>query len=169
MSTSISVIEPLFFLPFSHFSQNPNTLLCNCLLALLWILVIFWLDNNRICIAKAFRNVCRLFALTFLQTLLEIKRIVFYWRSCLESQVFFKSDRLTWWVFTVLLSHSNSFASKAFLIIGDVHIASFALQTFGDKETNNMHGIFVDTERYPLTLNQLVSTIRRSVIWMLPG
>ena len=88
MSTSISVIEPLFFLPFSHFSQNPNTLLCNCLLALLWILVIFWLDNNRICIAKAFRNVCRLFALTFLQTLLEIKRIVFYWRSCLESQVF---------------------------------------------------------------------------------
>ena len=38
-----------------------------------------------------------------------------------------------------------------------------------DKETNNMHGTFVDTERYPLTLNQLVSTIRRSVIWMLPG
>ena len=64
----------------------------------------------------------------------------------------------------MLLSHSNSFASKAFLIIGDVHIASFALQTFGDKETNNMHAIFVDTERYPLTLNQLVSTIRRSVI-----
>lgn len=33
-----------------------------------------------------------------------------------------------------------------------------------DKETNNMHGTFVEPERYPLTLNQLVSTIRRSVI-----
>ena len=38
-----------------------------------------------------------------------------------------KSDRLTRWVFTVLLSRNNSFASKAFLVIGDVHLALFAL------------------------------------------
>ena len=59
ISTSISIIEPLFFfffLPFSYFSQNPNTLLCNRQLAFLWILVSFWLDTNRICIVKAFRK-----------------------------------------------------------------------------------------------------------------
>ena len=48
--------SPLFFLQFSYFSQNPNTLLCNRLLALLWILVSFWLDTNRICTVKAFIN-----------------------------------------------------------------------------------------------------------------
>ena len=44
------------FLQFSYFSQNPNTLLCNRLLALLWILVSFWLDTYRICTVKAFRK-----------------------------------------------------------------------------------------------------------------
>ena len=39
----------------------------------------------------------------------EIKRIVFYLRSCLESQVFFKKiwSIDNWWVVTVLLSHNN--------------------------------------------------------------
>ena len=47
-------------------------------------------------------------------------------RKSLESQVFFKkSERLTWRVFTVLLSHNNSFASEADIVIDDVHLALF--------------------------------------------
>ena len=33
--------------------------------------------------------------------------------------------QVTWWVFTVLLSHNNSVASEAFLVIGNVHLALF--------------------------------------------
>ena len=40
---------------------------------------------------------------------------------------FKKSDRLTWWV--SLLSHNYSFASEAFLVIGDIHLALFALKS----------------------------------------
>ena len=63
ISTSISKIEPLFFhqspqvlkhAPFSYFSQNPNALLFDCLLALLWILVSLWLYTNGNYIAKHF-------------------------------------------------------------------------------------------------------------------
>ena len=51
-------------------------------------------------------------------------------RKSLESQVFFKkSERLTRRFFTVLLSHNNSFASEADIVIGDVHLALFALRS----------------------------------------
>ena len=37
--------------------------------------------------------------------------------------------QVTWWVFTVLLSHNNSVASEAFLVIGNVHLALFTLRS----------------------------------------
>ena len=41
-----------FFFHHSHISpQNPDNLLCNCLSALLWVLVSFWLDTYRIFMA----------------------------------------------------------------------------------------------------------------------
>ena len=50
--------------------------------------------------------------------------------TCLESQVFLKkSDWLTWWVSTVLLSHNNLSASEAFTFIGDVYLALFAMRS----------------------------------------
>ena len=52
ISTLISIIGPLFFFHHSHISpQNPDNLLCNCLSALLWVLVSFWLDTYRIFMA----------------------------------------------------------------------------------------------------------------------
>ena len=57
------------------------------------------------------------------------KKNFFYQRSCLESQFFSKiSDPLTWWFFTVLLSHNNLFVSEAFVVIGDVCPALFAMR-----------------------------------------
>ena len=58
------------------------------------------------------------------------KNDCFYLRSCQESQVFLKkSDWLTWWVFTVLLSHNNSFTSEAFVVIANVYLALFAMRS----------------------------------------
>ena len=42
---------------------------------------------------------------------------------------FFKSDRLTWWVSTVLSSHHNSLAFEAFIFIGDVYLALFTMRS----------------------------------------
>ena len=51
-------------------------------------------------------------------------------RKSLESQVFFKkSERLTWRVFRVLLSHNSSFASEADIVIGDIYFALLALRS----------------------------------------
>ena len=40
-----------------------------------------------------------------------------------------KSDRLTCYIFTMLLSYNNVFVSKAFLVSGDVYLALFALRS----------------------------------------
>ena len=40
-----------------------------------------------------------------------------------------KSDRLTCYIFTVLLSHNNACMSEAFLVIGNVYLALFALRS----------------------------------------
>ena len=61
---------------------------------------------------------------------IHIKELFFYERSFLENQNFFeKSDQLTWWVLRVLLSHNNLFVSKAFIVIGDVYLALFAMRS----------------------------------------
>ena len=128
----------LKYAPFSYFFQNPNALLFDCLLVLLWILVSLWLDANGNCIAKHFavhqhspvlrrtrrkhpqkwvteawiwndagchtitRSRLKLFLVIGDAHLLYLpwhpyklylkwkKKIVFYWRSCLESFSFFK-------------------------------------------------------------------------------
>ena len=48
-------------------------------------------------------------------------------RKSLESQVFFKKSFRRF--FMVLLSHNNSFASEADIVIGAVHLALFALRS----------------------------------------
>ena len=54
---------------------------------------------------------------------LKWKKNCFYWRSCLESQVFFLKNLTDWnIVFTVLLSHNNSFVTEASIVIGDKKI-----------------------------------------------
>ena len=88
-----------------------------------------------------------LFALTSLQTLLEIKIIVFYERSSLQSQVFFWN--LTDWLDESLLcccytiTHSRQ---KLFLVIGDVHLALFALRSLFVETLLEIKIIFFLTE-----------------------